>query len=68
MKPHEERVVKEKAELDRKIKKISSFIFHSYSFSSLFEEEDRKLLKLQLSSMEIYSHVLGMRIARFKIE
>lgn len=66
MKPHEERVVKEKDELDEKAEKLCQFI-ETDTFKNL-PKEDIKLLKLQLCAMDVYSGVLGMRIDRFKTE
>ncbi len=66
MKPHEERVVTEKSELDEKLGKLKAFAFAPGSpiFKSL-PPEDRYLLEDQYTAMEQYSQILGKRIARF---
>jgi hypothetical protein len=66
MKPHEERVVTEKRELDEKIAKLNAFyanpVFKELPFG------DRTLLLDQCSVMEQYSKILEARIARFPKE
>jgi hypothetical protein len=66
MKPHEERVVAEKRELDDKIAKLKAFCFDPGSpiFSGL-PPADRDLLEDQYTVMEQYSQILGKRIDRF---
>ena len=63
MEPHQERVVREKAELDDKIDKLSEFVGKSV-FGGL-SDEDRLLLTRQLSVMKDYSRILKARISRF---
>jgi len=64
MQPHQERVVKEKAELDEKLSKLRLF-FTSPTFSTVnVEEQDR--LKRQEEAMHTYSEILGERINGFE--
>ncbi len=67
MKPHEERVITEKRELDEKLTKLKAFCFGPGSpiFKAL-PPIDRDLLEDQYSSMKDYSEVLGKRIKRFQ--
>lgn len=63
MKPHEERVVAEKRELDEKLVKLKVFLE-----SRVFKELpgfDRDLLEDQSTVMEKYSKILEQRIYRF---
>lgn len=65
MMPYQQRVVEEKAELDKKANALSQFI----GFSLLFEEldpEEQERLKVQNDIMWQYSEILGARIAAFK--
>jgi hypothetical protein len=61
--PHQQRVIDELVELDKKIKKLFSFA-GSDIYNSL-EEADRTLLDIQLSIMDTYSQVLRKRVSRF---
>lgn len=63
MAPHQERVVAEKAELDEKIDKLTSFI-DTPVFAGLDEAEQERLVR-QLHHMGHYTAVLGERIAAF---
>lgn len=64
MRPHELRVVEEKAELDKKLAALDSFIRVDGRFAALPEAEcDR--LRRQYDLMAAYSAVLGARIAAF---
>ncbi len=63
MAPHQERVVTEKAELDEKRTKLSAF-FDTDLFASIDEDERRRLLR-QADAMQVYSQILGERIAAF---
>ncbi len=60
----QERVIKEKADLDAKLNRLSAFGL-SESFDEL-SAEDQGLLGLQHAAMEEYSRVLGRRIDRFQ--
>lgn len=63
MKPHQERVVAEKLELDTKIEKLYAFL-HGEMYPMLAEEERMRLMR-QYCHMKDYSNVLGERIAAF---
>lgn len=63
MQPHQERVVKERAELDEKISKLSKFI-GTDTFQALPLSE-QTLLREQRDVMNRYSSILGERIAAF---
>lgn len=66
LKPHQERLVMEKQELDDKLIKLKAFCFSPGSavFHGL-PEEDRHLLENQYMAMKLYSETLSKRIARF---
>jgi len=63
MKPHQERVVIEKAELDEKRKKLTVFLGGDV-WRGLDELEQSRLNR-QLEAMTLYSNILGERIAAF---
>ena len=63
MRPFQERVVQEKAELDEKIDKLAAFVPGAIGIVS-FEELSR--LIAQLDVMTEYSLILGERIAAFE--
>ncbi len=63
MKPHQERVIEEKKELDEHGDRLDQFIL-SEQFQSLPSAEQERL-KRQLEIMGEYSEVLGERIAAF---
>jgi hypothetical protein len=62
--PHQQRVVDEKAELDKKIEALSKFINSSPVFKSLPHDEQGRM-EYQLLIMAEYSSILGERIAAF---
>lgn len=64
LKPHEERVVQEKADLDEKLVKLRAFLGDEQKFAAI-PAEDQWLLRMQLDAMDQYSRTLGLRIARF---
>ena len=64
MKPHEERVVAEKADLDVKIAALAAFMAGEV-FAGLPEVE-RRILALQHRYMAGYTGVLAMRIDAFQ--
>lgn len=64
MQPHEQRVVDEQVELERKLQKLGEFT--KTSTFELLASEDKSLLRAQLEVMRTYSFILGLRIARFK--
>ena len=66
LKPHQERVVAEKKELDEKLVKLHAFCFGSDTkiFGTLPPEE-RDRLESQYTVMKQYSDILGQRIAAF---
>lgn len=63
MAPHQERVVKEKDELDEKLAKLNAF-GRGEVFSTLPLDEQERLIR-QSKIMDQYSVVLGERIAAF---
>ena len=65
MQPHEQRVVDEQVELERKLQKLNEFT--KTSTFELLATEDKTLLRMQLEVMRTYSSILGLRIARFKV-
>ena len=64
MQPHQQRVVDEKAELDKKATALSQFIGHSDIFTKLDAAEQERLRE-QNDVMWQYSEILGKRIAAF---
>jgi hypothetical protein len=63
MDPYQERVVKEKEELDDKLSRLRPFVKDNV-FKTLPETEQERVIR-QLGLMEAYSKVLGERIASF---
>lgn len=66
MKPHEERVVAEKQELDDKRGKLTTFIGGSDMYRTLPKMEQSRLNR-QLAAMTLYSNILSERIAAFPL-
>lgn len=64
LKPHQQRVVEEKAELDIKATALSKFIGESSIFPTIDTAEQERL-KEQCEVMWKYSEILGARIAAF---
>ena len=64
LQPHQQRVVDEKAELDKKADALSEFIGRSPMFETLDTAEQERL-KEQNDVMWQYSEILGARIAVF---
>lgn len=63
MKPHQERVVTEKTEIDDKRQKLTAFIGGD-TYRTLDGVEQSRLNR-QLEAMTLYSNILGERIAAF---
>ncbi len=64
LQPHQQRVVDEKTELDKKAKALSDFIGLNPIFDTLDPAEQERL-KRQNDVMWQYSEILGARIAAF---
>lgn len=64
MEAHQQRVVDEKVELDKKAAALSGFIGNSQIFETLDPAEQERL-KEQNDIMWQYSEILGARIAAF---
>ena len=62
--PHQQRVVTERDELEKKFKDLVTFILENPIFVSLPDKEQEDL-KLQQELMGKYIDVLNSRIARF---
>lgn len=62
--PHQQRVVEEKADLDKRATALSQFIGCNPVFSALPEDEQKRM-EVQNSLMWQLSEVLGARIAAF---
>jgi hypothetical protein len=62
--PHQQRVVDEKAELDKKAHALSQFIGTSLTFETIDPAEQERL-KEQNDIMWQYSQILSERIAAF---
>jgi hypothetical protein len=65
MEDYQQRVMQEKAELDRKAKALSEFIGNNPAFDAIDPDEQERM-KVQNDIMRQYSEVLGERIASFK--
>lgn len=63
MRPHEQRVVDEKQELDNKTKSLDDFLLTELFHGLPSEEQDR--MERQFEIMKKYSEILGERIAAF---
>jgi len=63
MRPHEERVIREKTHLDENIQKLVDFMY-TKTFAELPAVE-QGLLMVQVRAMDSYSRALGDRIERF---
>lgn len=64
MKPYQQRVVEEKAELDKKIEALNAFIEESPIFGTL-DSDEKTRLKDQSMVMQEYSDILDERIEAF---
>lgn len=64
MKPHQQRVVEEKKDLDEKLGRLKAFIETNPVFKTLHEDECGRLQR-QLIVMTEYSGILSQRIAAF---
>lgn len=64
LQPHQQRVVDEKAELDKKATALSTFIGENPIFGTIDAAEQERL-KEQCELMWEYSEILGARIAAF---
>lgn len=62
--PHQQRVIDEKTELDKKATALSIFISVNPIFNTI-DPDEQELLKLQNDVMWQYSEILGTRIAKF---
>ena len=65
MEPYQQRVVREKEELDAKIENLVAFIASDRFFDTVTDEEQKRLRRQEVL-MELYSEVLAERIAAFK--
>jgi hypothetical protein len=65
MKPHQERVVIERNELNEKLYKLKSFIDDRKIFENIPLEEQDRLIR-QCNIMQNYLNVLDERITSFK--
>ena len=63
MKPHQDRVVSEKVELNDRIRKLEAFMGDKI-YPTLSEAEQKRMSR-QLAHMKDYSNVLTERIAAF---
>lgn len=64
MQPHQERVVQEKSELDKKIVLLVNFIHGNDVFKNLPSEEQERM-RHQRTVMQHYSDILTERISAF---
>lgn len=66
MKPYQERVVQEKAELDDRGVRLAEFVVGPVFETLPAAEQD--LLTMQLCAMKTYSELLGLRIVGFHFD
>ena len=66
LQPYQQRVVEEKAELDKKLSRLEAFM-NSISFIEI-DAQDAHLLREQWRCMTDYSNCLSLRIERFSQE
>lgn len=64
--PHQQRVIDEKTELDKKATALSIFIGTNPVFETI-DPDEQELLKSQNDVMWQYSEILAQRIAKFTI-
>jgi len=64
MQPYQQRVIDERAALDKKRFDLDNFIEHNPQFQQLPQEEQRRL-KRQANVMRDYSTILSYRIRAF---
>jgi hypothetical protein len=64
--PHQQRVVREKEELDEKLSKLSSFISSPAFVTTVNDENEVARLVCQEEIMKDYSAILAERIESFK--
>lgn len=64
MAPHQERVVAEKEDLQKKVDALDAFIYTNPTFTTLPEDEQDRLRR-QYDHMAAYNAVLNERIAAF---
>jgi hypothetical protein len=64
MKPHQNRVIIEKAELEIKLAALTDFVNNSPIYGTLPDAEQMRLGR-QAEVMDEYSRILGERIAAF---
>ena len=64
MEAHQERVVEEKKELDKKLKDLEQFIYESPVYKTVSMCEKARLVD-QLEVMRAYSSILNLRIVNF---
>ena len=65
MEDYQKRVVKEQDELGEKIVKLSRFLHTTPVEDFPADEENEKLLRIQLDIMQEYSYILSKRIRLF---
>lgn len=63
--PHQERVLKEKEELDARIQKLVDFVEDISKFNAVARNEQVNLMR-QLTAMRAYSSVLDDRVQEFR--
>ena len=64
MKPHQQRVIDEKNELDERAKKLGEFISTNPLFETL-DPNEKERMRLQSDLMRQLSEILALRIAAF---
>ncbi len=67
MQGYEERVIAEKADLDEKIVKLTSFLFSDRRDILGKDDDSFRLMQDQLTAMMCYSTLLRKRIKKFKL-
>lgn len=69
MKPHQQRVIQEHAELEARTNKLREFLmFNSSKHNIDLSAHELRMLWMQLNAMEVYQSVLEQRIENFPVE
>lgn len=69
MKPHQQRVIQEHAELEERTNKLREFIIYGTAQYNLdVPDSEMRRLGMQLNAMELYLAILEDRIKNFPVE
>ena len=69
MKPHQERVIQERDDLEARINRLHEFIlFGTTKYNVILPDSEMCRLRMQLRVMELYLTILDERIENFPVE